>query len=279
MLEQGQLPDRLGVVLQGDLLVGPGHLALAVAAKGDRLRDGEQRGGRQGGAPPGQPVVPGGVHLGEGGRERGSPVEHDQRSGVRAGPGARPAGGRRCSATSAPGSVVHSAEGSPVVNAIARPGQVTDIGVVVALGPACRGAGCGPGRPPGGRCTRPGGHRPGTPATRRARWRASGCASWRCSASGSHPSASQPRRCRQVRSDGRDVSPASAPASAAIRVLGLLQRQRAEGERHLGAQPGCPGRPPPPRNAPVPADAPVPALSRPWAPIRLVKACTSIAPA
>lgn len=50
VLEQGQLPDRLGVVLQGDLLVGPGHLPHAAAAQGDGLRDGEQRGDCQGGA-------------------------------------------------------------------------------------------------------------------------------------------------------------------------------------------------------------------------------------
>ena len=77
--------------------------------------------------------------------------------------------------------------------------------------------------------------------------------------------------------DGRDVSPASAPAFCAGEVLGLLQRQRAEGERHLGAHQDAQvvGR-----RAPAPAaEAPVPALSRPRAPIRSVKACTNIAPA
>ncbi len=89
VLEQGQLPDRLVVVLQRGQLVGPGDLALAVPAQGDGLQDRQVSGGLRGGAPPGQPVVPGRVHLGEGGGERGPPVEHDQRPAGLAGLGIR----------------------------------------------------------------------------------------------------------------------------------------------------------------------------------------------
>ena len=103
-------------------------------------------------------------------------------------------------------------------------------------------------------------------------------ASRRCSASGSHPSASSPRRCRQVRSDGRDVSPASAPASAAIRCL-ACSSVSAPRVNDIWVHTRMPRSSTPAPEAPVPADAPVPALSRPWAPIRVVKACTSIAPA
>ena len=44
-------------------------------------------------------------------------------SGLVSGPGRAPPGRAPVSAASAPGSVVHSAEGSPVVNAIARPAR------------------------------------------------------------------------------------------------------------------------------------------------------------
>lgn len=84
------------------------------------------------GAPPGQPVVPGDVHLGEGGREHGSPVEHDQRSGVRAGPGGggEGAGERRQRAGQ------RGAQGGGFAGGERyRPaGQVADVGVVVSLG-------------------------------------------------------------------------------------------------------------------------------------------------
>src|ERR1019366_815608 len=98
----------------------------------------------------------------------------------------------------------------------------------------------------------------------------------RCRASGSHPSASSPRRCRHVRREGSWVSPASAPASAAVRCL-VCSSVSAPSVNDSWVHTRMP-RSPAPAPAPAP-EAPVPAVSRLWAPIRLVKACTSIAPA
>ena len=101
-------------------------------------------------------------------------------------------------------------------------------------------------------------------------------ASRRCSASGSHPSASSPSRCRQVRSDGRDVSPASAPASALVRCL-ACSSVSAPRVNDIWVHTRTPRSS---TGAPAPAaEAPVPALSSSRAPIRSVKACASIAPA
>jgi DNA-binding HxlR family transcriptional regulator len=132
VLEQGQLPDGLAVVVHGDLLVGPGDLALAAAAQGDGLHDGQQRGGREGGAPPGQPVIPGRVYRGEGAGERRPAVEHDQRPAGRAGLVARWEGvGERRERGRQGG----AQRGGLAGGERDRPsGQVADIGVVVALG-------------------------------------------------------------------------------------------------------------------------------------------------
>src|ERR1019366_1818640 len=102
----------------------------------------------------------------------------------------------------------------------------------------------------------------------------------RCSASGSDRPASSPRRCRQVRSDGSRVSPASAPASAAVRCL-ACSSVSAPRVNDIWVHTRMPRSPAPaPAALPVPAaEAPVPALSSPPAPIRSAKACTSIAPA
>ena len=232
VLEQGQLPDGLAVVVQGDLLVGPGDLALAAAAQGDGLHDGQQRGGREGGAAPGQPVIPGRVYRGEGAGERRPAVEHDQRPAGRAGLVARWEGvGERCERGRQGG----AQRGGLAGGERDRPsGQVADVGVVVALGGLAAArvaaerdrlvAGVLSDVVIGQVHLRLGGldgeHLAGQAALQRQR----------VAGAGELAQAFSPGP-----QGGQGREPGQRPGVGGGQVLGLLQGQRAEGERQLGA--------------------------------------------
>ena len=178
------------------------------------------------------------------------------------------------SAASAGGRVVHSAEGSPVVNE-SPSGQVADIGVVVSLGGLAAArvaaerdrlvAGVLSDVVIGQVHLRLGGldgeHLAGQAALQRQRV---ACVGELAQAFPPGPQGGQ----------GRE--PGQRPASAAVRCLACsrVSAPRVNDNwvhtRMPRSSTGAPG---------PAADAPVPAVSRARAPIRSVKACTSIAPA
>src|ERR1019366_3029269 len=121
VLEQGKLPDRLAVILQRGQLAGEGHLAFAVAAQGDGLQDrqvGNTARGARRQVSQSYPAASTSVKV-----EGNAAPRPDTISGLVPGPGLSRAGRAAVRAASAPGSVEHSAEGSPVVNEIARPAR------------------------------------------------------------------------------------------------------------------------------------------------------------
>jgi hypothetical protein len=117
VLEQGQLPDRLVVVLQSARATcrtrPPRRVMVCamgssvVAARGARRQVSQS-----------YPAASTSVKADGNAAPRSNTI-----SGRLAGPGRAPAGRASVSAASAPGSVEHSAKGSPVVNAIARPAR------------------------------------------------------------------------------------------------------------------------------------------------------------